>query len=229
MYHPEIILKGGTCIKKIYDRNYRFSDDLDFSLAKSIRNKDLFSHINKAVKKAKEEVGINFSLNSELEITETGVRGKIYFNIIQNVTGTPLSIKIDITDYDNEIILLPSEKKEIIHSYSDTLNAEIRAYSLEEIFAEKMRAIIQRTRARDLYDIGMLFGLVNIDEVLPILAKKFSFRNVALAGSSLLTRKNDFLHAWGSSLRHQMKAVSDFEIAFNKAVAIINRIESIHN
>ena len=132
LYHPNIILKGGTGIKKIYIGDYRFSDDLDFSLSSSMRNKDLFFHIDEAVKRAKEEVGINFQLNSELLITETGIRGKIYFNIIQNVSGTPLSIKIDITDYDNEIILLPLAKKEIIHSYSDTLNVKANGVRLHK-------------------------------------------------------------------------------------------------
>jgi len=56
-----------------------------------------------------------------------------------------LSIKVDITDYDNEIILLPIEKKKIFHSYSDRFNTEIQVYSLEEIFTEKLRALIQRT------------------------------------------------------------------------------------
>lgn len=229
LYHPNIILKGGTGIKKIYIGDYRFSDDLDFSLSSSMRNKDLFFHIDEAVKRAKEEVGINFQLNSELLITETGIRGKIYFNIIQNVSGTPLSIKIDITDYDNEIILLPLAKKEIIHSYSDTLNAEIKVYSLEEIFAEKIRAIIQRTRARDLYDIVMLDGLVDLDKVLQILEKKFYFKNVIFTDYSLMNRKNYFLNAWEKSLRHQLKEISDFEISFNKAVEIINKIKSKQN
>jgi predicted nucleotidyltransferase component of viral defense system len=29
LYHSDIILKGGTGIKKIYHKNYRFSDDLN--------------------------------------------------------------------------------------------------------------------------------------------------------------------------------------------------------
>ena len=124
---------------------------------------------------------------------------------------------------------MPLAKKEIIHSYSDTLNAEIKVYSLEEIFAEKIRAIIQRTRARDLYDIVMLDGLVDLDKVLQILEKKFYFKNVIFTDYSLMNRKNYFLNAWEKSLRHQLKEISDFEISFNKAVEIINKIKSKQN
>jgi len=220
----DIILKGGTGIKKAYHENYRFSDDLDFSLTHSFKDKELFDHMNEAVNKAKEEVGISFQINSKFPKTETGFRGKIYFNMIQNATGTPLSIKVDITNYDNEIILLPTEKKKIFHSYSDELNAEIKVYSLEEIFTEKLRALIQRTRARDLYDTEMLYDLINKDKVLQILDEKFNFKRVILDVSSLIKRKDDFSNAWDASLNHQLKAIPDFEISFNKAITIINEI-----
>jgi len=225
LYHPDIILKGGTGIKKAYHENYRFSDDLDFSLTHPIKNKDLFTQMNEAVDKAKEEVGINFQITSKFAKTETGFRGKIYFNIIQNVTGTPLSIKVDITNYDNEIILLPTEKKKVFHSYSDELNAEIEVYSLEEIFAEKIRALIQRTRARDLYDTGMLYDLINKNKVLQILDEKFDFKGVILDISSLTKRKDDFSNAWDVSLNHQLKVIPDFEIIFNKVEKIIELIK----
>lgn len=226
LYHPDIVLKGGTGIKKVYNENYRFSDDLDFSLTHPIKGKDLFTHINEAVDKAKEEVGINFQISSKLDKTETGFRGKIYFNIIQNATGTPLSIKVDITNYDNEIILLPTEKKKVFHSYSDELNAEIEVYSLEEIFAEKIRALIQRTRARDLYDTGMLYDLVNKNKVLQILDEKFDFKGITLDISSLTKRKDDFSNAWDASLNNQFKVIPDFEILFNKVITIINEIKT---
>ncbi|GAH37373.1 unnamed protein product [marine sediment metagenome] len=225
LYHPDIILKGGTGIKKAYHENYRFSDDLDFSLNHPIKDKNLFTYMNEAIIKAKEEVGINFQISSKFPKTETGFRGNIYFNMIQNATGTPLSIKIDITDYDNETILLPTEKKKIFHSYSDELNAEIEVYSLEEIFAEKIRALIQRTRARDLYDTGILYDLINKNKVLQILDEKFDFKGVILDISSLTKRKDDFSNAWDASLNHQLKIIPDFEIFFNKVIKIISEIK----
>ena len=223
--HPNIILKGGTGIKKVYQENYRFSNDLDFSLTYPFKNKDLFTHMNEAVEKTKEEVGINFQISSKLDKTVTGFRGKIYFNIIQNAAGTPLSIKVDITDYDHEIILLPIEKKKVFHSYSDELNAEIEVYSLEEIFAEKIRALIQRTRVRDLYDTVMLYDFINKDKVLQILDEKFGFKGVILDTSSLIKRKDDFSNAWDRSLKHQFNIIPDFEIFFNKVIKIISEIK----
>jgi predicted nucleotidyltransferase component of viral defense system len=225
LYHPDIILKGGTGIRKVYIKNYRFSDDLDFSLAKLIKEEDLLARMDRAVNEAKEEIGINFKIKDNLTKTETGFRGKIYFNIIKNATGTPLSIKIDITNFNNEKILLPIEQKRIFHPYSDELNAKIKAYSLEEIFTEKIRALIERTRVRDLYDIGMLSDLINKDKVLQIFDEKFKYKGVILDISSLIKRKDDFANAWENSLRHQLKSLPDFELTFNKVIEIMSKIK----
>jgi hypothetical protein len=71
-------------------------------------------------------------------------------------------VKLEITV--DEPILLPSPARPILHSYDEPLPGTVRAYSLEEIVAEKLRALLQseasrgargwaRPRCRDLYDL----------------------------------------------------------------------------
>ena len=227
LYHPDIILKGGTGIRKVYFKNYRFSDDLDFSLMQPIKERDLLTHIDKAINKATEESGINFKRADKLTKVNNGLKGKVYFNIIQNVTGTPLSIKIDITNFDREKILLSIEQKKIFHPYSDELNAKANTYSLEEIFTEKVRALMERTRPRDLYDIGILDNLINKDKVLQILDEKCKYKGVILDISPLMARKGDFGNAWENSLRHQLKELPDFEETFSRIIKIISEFKKL--
>jgi len=54
-------LKSGTGLRKVYFKEYRFSDDLDFTLLEDITKRTLTNEIEKAIKKAKEENGINFT------------------------------------------------------------------------------------------------------------------------------------------------------------------------
>jgi len=75
------------------------------------------------------------------------------------------------------------------------------------------------------YDVGMLYDLINKNKVLQILEEKFDFKGVILDISSLAKRKDDFSNAWDASLRHQLKVIADFEIFFNKAIKIINENE----
>lgn len=215
-----MILKGGTGIRKIYIANYRFSDDLDFTLLEDLERKELENQIINAVKGAKEESGINFDDSLQIVENENGYSVSVYFRIMRNA-GNPLKIKLDITKTKREIILLPIEKKSIIHPYSDDYKAEIIAYSLEEIVAEKARALFERTRPRDLYDVWYLWDMVNKEKVLELLEEKCRFKAVISNTSSIIDRKSDFDNAWVVTLRHQLKQLPDFNKTFDKVLGII--------
>ena len=67
----------------------------------------------------------------------------------------PRLIKIDLADDEIVIasVLLP-----LLVDWRDLPeNVSIRAYSLTEICAEKLRCIIQRRQCRDLYDLWNIF------------------------------------------------------------------------
>src|SRR5437763_1240731 len=53
----------------------------------------------------------------------------------------------------------PPVRREVAHPYADGFPStnQVRCYSAEELFAEKLRAMTERSRPRDLYDIVNLF------------------------------------------------------------------------
>ena len=217
-----MILKGGTRIRKLYIANFRFSDDLDFTLLEDLEKKDSEDEISNAVKGAKEESGIKFDDSLKINENVNGYVVLIHFRVMRNV-GNPLKIKLDFTNAKKEIILLPVEKRPIIHPYSDDYKAEILAYSLEEIVAEKTRALFERTRPRDLYDVWDLRDRVNKEKALELLEEKCRFEGVSINTSSIIARKSDFDSAWENSLRHQLKQLPDFDKTFDKVLGGINR------
>lgn len=218
------ILKGGTGLRKIYIANYRFSDDLDFTLREDLEKKDLENQISDAVKGAKEECGINFDDSLQIDENENGYVAPVHFRIMRNV-GNPVKIKLGFTKTKKEIVLFPIEKMSIIHPYSDDYKAEIIAYSLEEIVAEKTRVLFERTRPRGLYDVWYLWNRVNKEKVLELLEEKCQFKGVIINTSSIIDRKSDFANAWKVSLRHQLKQLPDFNKTFDKVLGIIKGIE----
>lgn len=112
------VLKGGTGLRKVYFKNYRFSEDLDFTMQKSAERSDIEQMIKKASQIAKRDSGINFYDNIESEENINGYQIDIYFRIFRR-GGNPLRIKFDITKPENEIIILPPVMKDIFHPYSD--------------------------------------------------------------------------------------------------------------
>jgi len=169
------------------------------------------------VKGAKEESGINFDVSLKIDENVNGYVVLIHFRVMRNV-GNPLKIKLDFTNANKELILLPVEKRTIIHPYSDDYKAEILAYSLEEIVAEKTRALFERTRPRDLYDVWYLWDMLNKEKALELLEEKCRFKGVSINTSSLIARKSDFENAWKVSLRHQLKQLTDFDKTFDKVL-----------
>jgi len=217
-----LLLKGGTGIRKVYIGDYRFSDDLDFTLLEGVENDELTNRIKNAVAIAREESGINFSDDIETQENENGFEISVYFQIMQRGESRT-KIKIDITNEENEKIHLPLSVRRIIHPYSDTLEAEIRVYALEEIVSEKIRSLFQRTRPRDLYDVWYLWDRVEKKKVFEILPEKFRRKNVEMDIKGFEQRKNDFKSAWESSLKHQLKALPEFEDVFSTVLGEVRK------
>ena len=219
----DMVLKGGTGIRKVYFPDYRFSDDLDFTLLTDKKGEEIKRELEEAVAMSGEESGIPFTRDLNVIENENGFKVNIYFQITQRGAGRT-KIKMDITKPENETILLPIKKKRVIHPYSDNVNAEIKVYSLEEIIAEKIRSIFQRTRPRDLYDLWYLWDRANRQKAFSILPEKFKMKDIEPDIQDLDRRKDDYKNAWENSLRHQLKGLPDFEGVFE---SIKTRMEKI--
>lgn len=219
---PDVMtLKGGTGIRKVYIKEYRFSDDLDFTVVETVEADTLRELIVNAVREAKRKSGIHFDENVIFNEVKNGYEAVIYFRILRR-TGSPFKIKIDMTKKENEIIILPLEKRKIIHPYSDDCNAEILSYSIKEIFAEKIRTVFQRTRPRDLYDVWYL-SRVGLD-VSNVLSKKFEFKRIEPNIDELSARKEHFRNAWKNALRHQLKDLPIFDAVFEDVVKFLRTV-----
>jgi predicted nucleotidyltransferase component of viral defense system len=121
-------LKGGTGIRKVFIENYRFSDDLDFTLVEPYEKEALQEAVKDVVSRAREESGIGFEEDISITETVTGFRATTLFRIIPMNASTPTRIVIDLTTMSNESILLPVETRQIYHPYSDRLTAGVTCY-----------------------------------------------------------------------------------------------------
>jgi len=217
----KMALKGGTGIRKIFIENYRFSDDLDFTLLEIWDKETLQTAIQDSVTQVRDECGIQFEDDIGIIETKSGFRATTKFRIINRGAMAPITIKLDVTDPKNERILLPVQQRPIFHHFSDSLEASVTSYSLEEIMAEKIRSLFQRTRSRDLYDIWQISSAVNREQVRSILYSKCECKEVVPNISLLAERRDKFAASWDASLRHQMNNIPDFNLAFAKIIGVL--------
>jgi len=173
-----------------------------------------------AVRTAKRASGIDFDENIVIKENVNGYEGRVYFRLLRR-TGAPFRIKLDLTKSKAEKIVFPPEKKKIIHPYSDDCMSCIWVYPLEEMMAEKLRALFERTRPRDLYDVWYMRNEPDHKTVFKIFLEKCKFKKVEPDIQSLIERRDDFYNAWENSLKHQLKHVPDFNKIFEGVIRMI--------
>jgi predicted nucleotidyltransferase component of viral defense system len=214
------IFKGGTCLKKCFFETYRFSEDLDFTL----RNE---AHIEESFLKRVfgevgawiyEETGIEIPADQqEFEIYRSprdslSCQGKISYKGPISPTRPLPRIKLDLTA--DERVVLPPVSAEIFHPYSDAPEEgiEVLAYDYVEAFAEKFRALTERTRPRDLYDVVNLYRNADArpeqQQFVEVLREKCAFKGLGLPRLADLEPHRGAVEAgWVHMLDHQLPAL----------------------
>lgn len=210
-----LIFKGGTALRKIYFRDYRLSEDLDFTFAgDDYDTEKIKEHIEELVEFLKEEARINITIQDET-VHETG-----NYNFYLGYTG-PLggsgankNIKVDIAK-DEKLCDEPAELN-VYNEYSDlSEDFSILCYTLNEIAAEKMRSLMQRTVPRDLYDIWYLLEIEqeNIEDYVINFREKTEYKNLSPDDfiETLHKKEAIFKRHWENNLANQVNEVPDFD------------------
>ena len=159
-----LVFKGGTVLKKAYFKDYRFSEDLDFTLKNNdITNDQLLKAFEQVYEFVKDEANITLQFK-ESTVHISGSIG-FYLNYIGPLQARleMRDVKIDITR--GETLEFPVENKNIFILYSDLpqQSFSLPCYSLSEVLIEKMAALMGRTEPRDLYDFWYLNEIERID------------------------------------------------------------------
>ena len=197
-----LVFKGGTALKKCYFGDYRFSEDLDFTAVESVptgaaMESAMRGACTQAVKLLDPYVPVDIVCERHVE-REPHPGGQEAFDIRarfpwhrQPQAHVMVEIAVD------EPLLKPPLRRAVLHDYGEPLNAQVPVYPLEEIVAEKLRAILQhqralerrgwaRSRARDYYDLWRILGTyrdrLDLSEFSMFLRKKCAIRDVTFTG-----------------------------------------------
>jgi predicted nucleotidyltransferase component of viral defense system len=213
---PSWIFKGGTCLKKCYFETYRFSEDLDFTVRDAAHLEDTFLRhaFGEIATTLYEQAGIEIpaeELRFRLRISPRGglsCEGRVYYRGPIQRRGSMPAIKLDLT-VDERLVLEPAIRP-VYHPYADAPGEgiTIHAYAFEEVFAEKVRALGERSRPRDLYDVINLYRSEYRPEpgrVLDVLREKCAFKGIPLPSlEGLRAFRDELVAEWGNMLAHQL-------------------------
>ena len=151
-----LVFKGGTCLKKMHFGDYRYSEDMDFTLRDDgVSDKEILKNFQNVFEQVYEESRIRLEIIEDtIENHESSDSLKFKMNYI--ATHGSDEIKVDVTR--GEIIEFDIEQRAVLNNYTDLIEEEtqIHCYSLEEVLIEKITALMGRTIPRDLYDFYYL-------------------------------------------------------------------------
>ena len=190
----KLVFKGGTCLYKVHQLN-RFSEDLDFSAGKGFVAKEFFQRLPPFFGL----LGIACSLR--LKPFDRGVnafldvRGPLYDGKKESLATLVFNVSL------RERIQLPAQR----HLYTPVYN-ELRPFDLfvldeREILAEKVRAIYERDKARDLFDAWFLLKKKSVSFDIGLVNKKLSKGKLRFEKNAFLGRIDEKRLGWERDLR----------------------------
>lgn len=212
------VFKGGTCLRKCYFETYRLSEDLDFTVVNGGPEtpEELVPVFARIAGWLREEAGIEVIVDERSFVGRRNLRGKPTTEARLAYRGpnpppTLPKVKLDITS--DEAVVGRPELRQILHPYSDAPlpAAGVLSYSLTELCGEKIRALAQRCRPRDLYDVVHMSRhpdlLDGARSVAAILAAKCAYVGMAvpdLPAMHVTRFRQEVEQEWENMLGHQL-------------------------
>jgi len=185
---PHIYFKGGTALNKIFLNYARLSEDIDLTVT------DDLNFVKEKIEKALSESLLFTSITFDHRVNR-------FTRIIANYNsfyGNPGSVFIDLSR--KSALFLNPEKHSIPHYYEPHIPAfNFTTLAQPEMFAEKMRATIERNKPRDHFDLYQI-----ITHQLP-LDLQLVQRKCAESGSEfditkMFNRANRLKHRWDEDM-----------------------------
>jgi len=219
-----LAFKGGTALKKCYFADYRFSEDLDFTLIEETPWEEIERHLATAFEETRTASGVEIRLD---RLDRHSHENSHTFYLAYEGPLAPArgkTVKTDITI--RERVVLPLEDRPVLRGYEEYRDlpedARVRVYSLNEVAVEKTVALLDRARnePRDLYDLWFLTsgGHVDLSDLVDPVARKLGFRGRTLAQvrKEFTAKEARYKKLWQVRLAAQMAELPEFGAVYRE-------------
>lgn len=216
------VFKGGTALRRCHFANYRFSEDLDFTLTKKTTFPEIQEGLKPVFARVQSASAIVFQFQRQDRSHQNSHTFYISYTGPIPATGSIKEVKVDVTI--KEKLVFGIERLPVLRGYDEYADLPqdktLRVYSLNEIASEKAIALLDRARnePRDLYDIWHLLEnkQVELGELIGAIEEKLEFRGKKLADvrGELQAKEARLKTLWKIRLEAQMAALPEFDGVF---------------
>lgn len=206
-----LAFRGGTALNKMFIQPpSRYSEDIDLVQIKSAPIGETIDIIRKTLD--------NWLGEPKRKLTDRSAKLIYRYTATDNTTAK-LKIEINTTEHFH---VLPLENKEFKMS-SEWFNgkATILSYHLDELMGTKLRALYQRRKGRDLFDLWYVLNkkLVDTKNVISVFEKYSDHNNEPVTRA--VFEKNLFLKRQSQDFQSDMSALLPSESKWNFDEALL--------
>lgn len=170
----ELVLRGGTAFHKLFlPEPYRYSEDLDFVRTTGGGIGDVMKRLTALGR----ELGFDVR-------TKMGMFPKVMWRFAFT-DGVPGKIKLEINTFERSPMMELTAREHSAESPFYTGHALIPTFQPEELVATKLRALYQRKKGRDLYDLWLALTVLELDPE-KIVAAFPAYRPEGVSGEDVL-------------------------------------------
>jgi predicted nucleotidyltransferase component of viral defense system len=208
-----LVFKGGTALQKIFGLN-RFSEDLDFTVEESVEIGKLekgLSELKNFYPTTYERIQKNQSMTYKIKI-----EGPLYDDARSQQT-----VRVEISQ--REKILLEPLTEFVTPLYKDIGQYMLIVMNPKEILSEKIRALMTRSKARDLFDSYFL-TLKGIRTDFSVINKKLEFYQIQFDPDHFKNRILKLKPQWERELSALVRVIPTFEAASETVFQAIDQI-----
>lgn len=233
------LFKGGTALRKCYFEEYRFSEDLDFTVLETISAGILRDFLHSVNIEMQDAIGVRADEREMVvdiikdDYGKESFEARIYYYGPWNYGGSPRSVRIHVNR--DESLVFPTNVLPVFHQYSDRKDlpdVAIQVYSLEEMMAEKLRAFSgQRMHAvpHDIFDLYHLSrNVTSVEDVLEGFPLKCMAKGLSLDVIDLdkvVARRSEYENNWQQNLEYLVPAnlKVPFETAWDTSISLLEK------
>ena len=210
-----LVFRGGTALNKLYiNPPARYSEDIDLVQIKP-------EPIGKTLD-AIREVLDPWLGDPQRKLTERSAKLVYRYTSIDN---TPAKLKIEINTTEHFNVRPIIEKLHQVDSEWFNGSASLLTYHLDELMATKLRALYQRRKGRDLFDLWYVLEqeLINVSEVI-LIFNQYCRHNEELISQAMF-EQNLLLKKQHTDFRSDMDPLLADEVQWNfeKAISLVEQ------
>lgn len=216
--NEQLLFRGGTALNKLFFTDpVRYSEDLDFVQIKPGPIKEIVKTIQGLIDP--------WLGKSSTQSRKDGFR--IYYQFVpESDPEGNKRIKIEINTREHFAVLPINKIKFSVSSSWYTNECELNTYQLDELLGTKLRALYQRKKGRDLFDLGWAIQNQDVDHNKIVTAFKayMKFQGNSVTAKQYLQNLEDKMNDY--TFRHDLDNYlhSDVEYDLQKAFENVKQL-----